>query len=168
MPDSQGVSPSHTERLEIIIGIIKRSRRALQLSTLRDDALLETAQATGDLIGHIPTHRLVDSYREAMRVRDTKGVLQPQELVDGWYRLKSQERATSAPPSIPAGTFAPDPKCRFCDDIGWQAVDQPERGIYRYSVRPCACEILPEKQQSKEPLQEPYWEKLSSGRWARI
>jgi hypothetical protein len=162
------VSPSHTERLEIIIGIIKRSRRALQLSMLRDDALVETAQATNDLIGHIPTLRLIDAYREAMRIRDTKGALQPQELIDAWYRLKSQERATAAPFQRLPGIFAPDPECRYCNDTGWQAVDQPERGIYRHSVRPCICDVLPNSQRSNEPLGEPYWEKSAAGTWVRI
>ena len=163
---SQGASLGATERLQIILGILKRSRRALQLSPLRDDELVETAKATDEIIGAIPTHRLEDAYRETMRDRESKTAVQPQELLRAWRRLRSDENAISPPPPRDE-PFAPAPQCRYCDDTGWQAIDIPERPN-RYSVRPCICGRAAEHERKSEPLREPHWQKLNSGRWTPV
>jgi hypothetical protein len=162
------VASEGSDRLRIIAGILERSNRALRLRSLGDEELVETARAVDEIIERIPTLRLDDAYHEVMRNRQVKGALQPQELLEAWYRLRGDERAISAPSQIPKGAFAPEPRCRYCDDTGWQPVDQPERGIYRYSVRACVCDAAPASERKQEPLAEPYWEKPPSGRWRRI
>jgi hypothetical protein len=164
---SHGSQLTLSDRLELILEFIKRSRRAMQQSRLDDEELVETARAIEEMLGPIPTHRLEDCYREAMRERETKGPLTFLEILAAWRKLRAEERAIGPSPILPAGAFPPAPFCRYCDDHGWQAVDQAERAPYRYSVRACICDRTPQSMRNKEPLAEPYWEKLPSGRWKR-
>lgn len=166
-----GYSPAsqpNEERLKIIAGLIERSRQVTQHARIADEELIERARAFDDLLRRIPTHRLGDCYREAFDGRESKGPLTAQELVAAWRRLHGEERATGPESSLPQSAFPSAPRCYYCDDHGWQGVDQPERGPYRYSVRACVCDHAPERERKKEPLAEPYWEKLPSGRWRRI
>lgn len=168
MQGLQGSQPKATERLELVVEFIKRSRRAMQQSRLDDEELIETAKAIEGTLGSIPTRRLEDCYHEAMRERETKGPLTFQDMRAAWRKLRAEERAVGPTTVAPLGAFAPEPRCRYCDDHGWQAVDQPERGPYRYSVRACICDKAPAAERKAEPLAEPYWEKLPSGRWQRV
>jgi hypothetical protein len=155
------------ERLKVIAGLIERSRQVTQHPRITDEELIDRARAFDDLLRRIPTHRLGDCYREAFDGRESKSPLLAQELVAAWRRLAGEERATG-PARSDEGSFPSASKCYYCDDHGWQAVDQPERGIYRYSVRACVCDRAPAAERKKEPLAEPYWEKLPSGRWRRL
>jgi hypothetical protein len=138
----------------------------LQLSKLPEDQLGEYAEAFDEILERIPAHRLEECYRESIRERATKGRYEAQEMLEAWRRIRGEERAT-AQVQMPAGAFAPAPLCRYCDDLGWQGVDQPERGPYRYSVRACVCDKAPAAERKTSPLSEPIWEKLPSGRWQR-
>jgi hypothetical protein len=170
MPESgnfQQIGLERENRRGILAGIIERSRMIAQLSKLPEDQLGEYAEAFDEVLERIPVHRLEECYRESIRERQTKGRYEAQEMLEAWRRIRGEERVTAQIQLTQESIFAAPPLCRYCDDFGWQAVDQPERGLHRYSVRACVCDKAPVAERKTQPLSEPIWEKLPSGRWKR-
>jgi len=168
----QSNEESKVLRLRIIADIIRRARLLFNQRILTGEELAEAAAAWNDAITHIPTERLNDSFEVAVAIRTESGeTTKPASYADlsqGWRRLREQARAnTKRTMQAQPDGFAPPPTCPYCSDTGYQPVDQPERGVWRDSVRPCSCDSTPIAQRSIAPLREPMWFLNTRHRWQK-
>lgn len=142
-------------RISKLVDLIKRARLAAHLPHLPDADEAQIASDWAKFLSQIPADRLEDCYIEAMRDRELKGALGYHELAGAWRKMRADERAQAYVP--PESTFASGPRCRYCDDTGWQPLKDAQ---LRNVVVKCACD-------GTSRYCEPHWIRNIQGRWER-
>jgi hypothetical protein len=102
------IKADDSERLKVIEEIVRDKQINFGYSPLSDVAARMQANVWMGHLDDIPTERLWDVYKEAMRARDPKSLFSTTDMLQAWRRLREREseRARLNPP------------CKYCHDTG--------------------------------------------------
>jgi hypothetical protein len=146
--------------LEVLSGIIEKSRLAIGASGYSERQLQAAAVAWAEIVGDVNPEGLEFAYRRVMRDREIRSPLQPKELRDACRAVALADRRA-------AQVVTPlDERCGLCDGTGYQLVEVycPKREWSYRAARGCNCSGAPEKQRTKT-VRDPDWMKGLDGVW---